>query len=72
MEGLSCNFQTDFSPFGATVPFDVSKSFLGDPKKTERYFRRNVTRNVLVCKVDLYLILIRELLTKGLYPGNQT
>jgi hypothetical protein len=62
----------DFSPFGAAVPFDVSKPFLGDPKKTERYFRRNATRNVLVYKVDLYFLLVRKLLTEGLHPCNQT
>jgi hypothetical protein len=62
----------DFGPFGTAVPFDVSKGFLGDPKKTERYVSRNAARNVLVCKVDLYFILHRKLLTEGFHPGNQT
>ena len=62
----------DFSPLGATVPFDVSKRFLGDPKKADRYVSRNAARNVLVYKVDLYFILHRKLLTEGLHPGNQT
>jgi hypothetical protein len=64
--------QTNFCPISTAVPFDISESFLGDPKKTQRRVCRNATGNILVRKVNLYFLLFRELLTEGFDPCHQT
>ena len=72
MECLFHAFQTNLSAVCSAMPFDVSQCFLGDAKKTERRVRGNAMRNVLVRKVDLYSLLLRELLAEGVHSCNQS
>jgi hypothetical protein len=65
-------FQTNLGSVGTAMALDISECFLGDAKKTKRYICRNGTRNVLVRKLNLHLLLVRELLTEGFHSCNQT
>jgi len=71
VEVLSGTFEANFGPVGTAVSFDVSKAFLNDAKKTKRHILRNARRDIRVGKVDLYLLLDRELLDEDSHSGNQ-
>ena len=72
MNLVPCNFQPNLSPVGTAVLLNVTQALLKNAKKTQRRIFRNTSRNTVVCKVDMYFLLICKLLAEGFRPRNQS